>query len=88
MVEDKERTATKLRVMYFGGDRDRDFRILVNETAVAEVRLDGSRGGRFFSVDYPIPGMVMRKAEGMFTVKFEAQPDSIAGGIYEVRLME
>lgn len=87
-MRDAERRAKKLRVTYFGGDRNRDFKILVNDTVIADVRLDGSHGDEFFNVEYPVPAKVADSANGVFSVKFEAEPGSVAGGIYEVRLMK
>ncbi len=88
ILTDKQRVAKKLQVTYYGGDHNRNFKILVNNTAIATVRLDGSQGDKFFSVDYPISAEVFNAANGVFTVKFEAEPGSVAGGIYEVRLMK
>ncbi len=88
IMQDKQREAAKLRVMYFGGDRDRSFKILINDQKIASVKLDGSHGDEFYTVDYAIPAEVIKAANGVFTVKFEAEPGSVAGGIFEVRLMK
>ncbi len=88
ILQDKKREAKKLRVMYFGADRNRNFKVLINGSVVATEKLDGSHGDSFFTVDYPIPTEVAKAADGVFTVKFEAEPNSVAGGVYEVRLMK
>lgn len=87
-MQDKKNQAKKLRAMYWGGNRDRNFKIIVNGTTIATERLDGSHGDQFFTVDYPIPEEVIKSANGVFTVKFRAEPGSIAGGVFEVRLMK
>jgi hypothetical protein len=85
---DKERKAGSLRITYYGRDKDRGFKILVNGETIAEEKLDGSHGDEFFTVDYPLTEDVVQKANGQLTVKFLASEGSVAGGIYEVRLLK
>ncbi|SDL13184.1 hypothetical protein SAMN05421823_104459 [Catalinimonas alkaloidigena] len=87
-LKDKQQEAAALRVTYSGQDRDRQFDILVNETRVATVALDGSQGDTFFTVDYPLPPELIQAAsDKTLVVKFAAHPGSMAGGIYHVRLL-
>ncbi len=80
--------AARLRVDYFGQDRDRRFRILMNGVEVAQVELDGSHGNEFYSIDYPVPREAIAKAEdGVLVTEFRAEDGSTAGGVYGVRLM-
>jgi hypothetical protein len=88
VLKDKQREAKKLHVTYFGGDRGRSFKILINDTELATVQLDGSKGPEFFSVEYPIPSELVQNSDGTLAVKFQANPNSVAGGVYEVRLMK
>ncbi len=76
-----------LRITYFGGDRDRTFRIFVNNEVVAKVALDGTLGADFVEVDYAVP-TAYYKNKKTFTVKFEPVDGSVAGGIYGVRLIK
>ena len=87
-LNDKNGDAGKLRIMYFGLDNGRNFNISINGEKLADVSLDGSKGFGFYTVDYDIPQEILDKAEGKLRVKFEAAPGSVAGGIYEVRLMK
>jgi hypothetical protein len=87
-MKDPGKQATKLSVTYYGLDRDRRFRILINNQEIAKVHLDGKAGDRFFAVEYPISEAIISQATGILTVKFEAEPGSVAGGIYEVRIMK
>ncbi|PTN08691.1 glycoside hydrolase family 127 protein [Mangrovibacterium marinum] len=87
-LNDKAGDAGKLRIMYFGLDNGRNFSIRINGEKLADVSLDGSKGLEFFTVDYNIPQEILDKADGKLRVKFEAAPGSVAGGIYEVRLMK
>ena len=86
-LRDKDLQAKTLRIMYFGADRDRQHRILVNGQAIAVVVLDGSKGDSFFSVDYAIPQELVKASNGVLTIKFEAQNNAVTAGIYEVRLL-
>lgn len=88
-MNDKQGEAKKLLVVYFGADRNRNFKILVNDVEIASVKLNGSHGNNFFSESYTIPEAVLTAAtDGKLVVKFESAPGSIAGGVFEVRLMK
>ena len=87
-MKDKNKEATYLRLTYFGRDKDRSFKILINDTELAEVTLDGSHGDEFYTKDYSIPDNLVLDSDGLLTVKFVANEGSVAGGIYEVRLMK
>jgi DUF1680 family protein len=77
-----------LRVTYFGADQ-RHFDILVNGELLEEVRLEAPQPDRFIERDYAIPSGLLKAGEGStLTVKFEAKSGSMAGGIYEVRLLK
>lgn len=87
-LKDKNREAKILQMTYYGGDAGRSFDILINNKKIASVALDGSRGPEFYAVDYPIPEKIVKESpNGSLTVKFVAHKDSIAGGIYGVRLL-
>lgn len=85
---DAHRVADRLQITYWGQDRDRNFDILINNTLIATVRLQGDRGAEFFTIDYPIPVELVKNApDGRLRTEFRAHPGSIAGGIYAVRLL-
>jgi len=86
-LSDKELEAKYLRIMYFGADRDRQHKMIVNNQAIAEVFLDGSKGDNFFTVEYPLPQELVKASNGILIVKFEALNNAVTAGIYEVRLM-
>lgn len=80
--------AAELRVTYFAADRNRRFDIVVNDTVVAEVALDGRTPDRFVETTYAIPQEITdAAADGKLTVKFVAKEKSRAGGIYGLRLL-
>ncbi len=87
-LKDKNKEATYLRLTYFGKDNGRTFKILINDIELAEETLDGSHGDEFYTKDYSIPDNLVLDSDGLLTVKFVANEGSVAGGIYEVRLMK
>lgn len=87
-MKDDKKQADRIQVTYFGGDKGRTFKILVNNQKIADVVLDGSRGNDFYTVDYAIPANVIKQTNGNVIVKFEAAQGSVVGGIYEVRLLK
>ncbi len=87
-LRDPQHQAKFLRITYFGPDAGREFDILINGQRLAEVTLAEGKGADFYQVDYELPVEWVRAAEnGVLTLKFEAKPGSIAGGIYGVRLL-
>ncbi|MDX3774712.1 glycoside hydrolase family 127 protein [Chromatiaceae bacterium AAb-1] len=82
-----QQPALTLRLGYFGADSNRHFRILVNNQLLANVSLSGEQGDNFYHIDYPIPAELLGNNDSI-ELKFEANPGSIAGGIYEIRLMK
>lgn len=87
-LNDPNGEAQVLRVDYFGADSGRTFYIELNSLRIAEVTLSGEHGPVFHSVDYVIPSEALAASEdGKHSLKFIAAEDSIAGGIYGVRLL-
>ncbi|MGJ7031728.1 beta-L-arabinofuranosidase domain-containing protein [Niabella hirudinis] len=87
-LRNEKKEARKLRVTYWGADKGRRFQIRVNGLLLATVVLDGTAGDRFIEVDYHLPASVNTGQPPVLTVKFEADPGSVAGGVFEVRLMK
>lgn len=88
-LRNKDSLGEILRITYFGGDRGRTFDILLNDTLLKTVTLDGSQGSKFFDVDYIIPKEILDSVvtDETLTVKFVAKTGSMAGGVYYVRLL-
>lgn len=88
-MKDKNGEAAKLRITYYGKDKDRHFYISANDVQIADVQLDGSKGDVFYSMEYNIPTTVLNAAKGKpLTIRFNAAEKSVAGGVYEVRLLK
>ncbi|QYF92672.1 glycoside hydrolase family 127 protein [Massilia sp. PAMC28688] len=83
-LNDPKGEASILRLTFARGDAGRRFDIVVDGVKIAGVTLGAPEGEDFYTVDYPVaparPGSKM-------TVRFVAQPGSIAGGLYGLRLL-
>ncbi|HEX8235233.1 MAG TPA: DUF6805 domain-containing protein [Abditibacteriaceae bacterium] len=84
-------TANALTVRYWGSDAaqgtsKRHFDILVNDVKIAEQILENNQPGQFFDQTYPIPThLTLGKAK--VTVRFQAKPGAIAGGVFGARIV-
>lgn len=77
----------KLSCAYWGSDLGRrDFDILVNDTLVANEKLNFNRPGEFYDVEYSLPPEALA-GRSFITVKFQAKTAQIAGGVFDVRLV-
>lgn len=80
--------AAVLSVTYWGGDRDRAFDVIAGDSIVAVERLEASAPDRFVEHRYPLPPeLIAAHPEGAVPIRFVAHPGSLAGGVYEVRLL-
>ena len=80
-------TEMALQVTYFGSDEGaRRFDILVDGTLVGTQVLEGKQPAEFFDVEYLIHTDLTRSKEKV-TVRFQALPDHMAGGIYGCRMV-
>jgi DUF1680 family protein len=77
-----------LRLEYFGLDGGRQFEVWLDNNKLIDVELKGDQGPVWYSVDYPVPNALVPKNASYFRVKFVAKPGSIAGGLYQVRLLK
>jgi hypothetical protein len=59
----------------------------VNGEKVATQRLENNHPNRFFDATYLIPEKLMRD-KTKITVKFQAHPNCLAGGIFGARLIK
>jgi uncharacterized protein len=66
--------------------RRRAFDVLVDGEKITTQTLE-SHAGEFFDVEYPLPETLTRGKQRI-SVKFRAQPDSFAGGVFDVRVVQ
>ncbi len=70
---------------YWGSDAgNRTFDILVDGVKIATQTLNHEKPGQFFDVVYSIPGQLIEGKQKV-TVRFQAHPGNIAGGLYGLR---
>ncbi len=84
VLKNKDLSANKLSLTYFGKEKNRNFSILIDGVAIGNVKLDGSKGDNFYTQEYQIPKELL-KAD--VEVKFVADQGSAIANIYEVRLI-
>lgn len=88
-LSDDKLQAKILRLTYFTGDQGRHFSIWINGIKLADVSLRGESAQTFYDVDYVISDAVLKASKnGKHRVKFVAKSNSIAGGLYGVRLLK
>ncbi|CAM5180360.1 beta-L-arabinofuranosidase domain-containing protein [Alishewanella longhuensis] len=82
-------TRLLLRVGYYTGDAGRRFTITINGQTLAEVELtEQTAVDGFYHVDYAIPANLLSDSAQPFEVRFIANAQSIAGGIYQLQLLK
>ncbi|MGA2747456.1 MAG: beta-L-arabinofuranosidase domain-containing protein [Verrucomicrobiota bacterium] len=76
------RQPQELRVKYWGSDTGgREFDIFVDAEKLTTQILDNNRPGEFYETTYPLPDR-LTQGKAKVTVKFQAHPDKIAGGVF------
>jgi DUF1680 family protein len=80
-------TPVVLRCTYWGGDsgQGREFDVLVDGHKVADETIRFAKR-EFFDVECPIPAELTR-GKASVTVRFQAHPDRIAGGVFDVLVL-
>ena len=77
-----------LVVTYWGSDAgNRRFDISIDGVHLAEQTLENDQPGQFFEVTYPIPADLTR-GKSQVTIRFQAKPGAIAGGVFGARLVK
>jgi DUF1680 family protein len=81
-------TPLELVASYWGKEiGSRTFDMLVDNTIIGATSLDNSRPEGFYDVTYPIPANFTQGKESV-TVKLQAHPGSVAGGVYDLRIVK
>ncbi|MFC3579721.1 glycoside hydrolase family 127 protein [Sphingomonas hylomeconis] len=74
-----------LQATYWGGERGRDFDIMVDNVKIATQHLGEDRPGKFFDVEYVLPQALTSKKDAL-KVRFVPHDRSSAGPVFGVRL--
>ncbi|WP_228520936.1 glycoside hydrolase family 127 protein [Flavobacterium sp. HJJ] len=80
--------ARKLRITYFGADKNKDFDVYVNDTLAVSIKMDGSEGNQFIDKTIELPSAIIEGKQKILQIQFKAKPNSSITGIYEVRLLK
>ncbi|PJJ09925.1 hypothetical protein CLU83_3307 [Flavobacterium sp. 1] len=80
--------ARKVRITYFGSDKDKNFDVLVNDVLITSITMDGSEGNQFIDKIIELPAAIIEGKQKMLQIQFKAKPNSSITGIYEVRLLK
>lgn len=80
--------AKKLRLTYYGRERNRQFDIYVNEVLLSAVKMEGAGADTWTGTDYPLPESLLNNPPSTLTVKFVAKEGSTTANIFEVRLLK
>jgi DUF1680 family protein len=84
-LKDTAGKAGKIRITYYGAEKNRSFDILINNVLLKTVTLDGTKGEQFFEEEYQLPDNLKGKN---LVLKFSGRPNASIANIYEVRLMK
>jgi len=74
-----------LQATYWGEERNRSFKILVDGVTIAADTLTGDHPGAFFERDYPVP-LALTQGKASILVRFAPDLDHTAGPVFGVRL--
>jgi hypothetical protein len=75
-----------LQATYWGEERDKKFRILVDGREIAREELLGAKPAQFFEIEYPIAPELTR-GRRTITVRFEPVLGSRCGPVFGCRLI-
>ena len=77
----------QLRVAYWGSDGGREFDILVDGAKIAVQKLESKCPNKLFDVLYTIPAELLKNRTTV-TVRFQAKPNGMAGGVFGCRIVK
>ncbi len=80
--------AKKLRITYYGRERNRQFEIYVNDVLLSAVKMEGVGADTWADVDYALPESLLSNPPSTLTVKFVAKEGSTTANIFAVRLLK
>jgi hypothetical protein len=86
-LKDSKGEAKVLRLTFARTDAGRRFDILVNGQRIAEVELAADAAKEFYIRDYLLPLELVRSSGGKLWMTMKAKENSVAGGLYGLRLL-
>lgn len=86
-LDTKGETNLELNVTYWGGDGgNRNFDILIDGIKIASQKLNAEKPNDFIDKVYDIPAKLL-EVKNQITVRFQALPESMAGGVFGCKLL-
>jgi len=87
-LTDKQRQAKTLRLIFSTLDAGRQFDVFINDKLIQSITLTGDAAEEIYTKDFALPEKIVRASNGKLVIKFVAHKDSIAGGLYGLRLLK
>lgn len=84
----KGQRSVTLQLTFYGLDNNRHFDIFIDDKLLATIGLSGDKGAVFYQENIDIPAHLIADANKPFRLKFKAKENSIAGGLYGIRLLK
>lgn len=86
-LETKNNKGLQLVCTYWGSDNgNREFGIFADDVKIASQKLQSEKPNQFFDVYYDIPEKLLQDKQ-IVTIKFQALPGKMAGGLFGCRLL-
>ncbi|MCU6432591.1 glycoside hydrolase family 127 protein [Undibacterium sp. Jales W-56] len=87
-LSDAQLQAKTLRLYFSTLDAGRHFDLIINGRLIRSIRLEAHAASEIYSQDFDLPEDLVKASGGKLNVKFVAQPGSIAGALYGLRLLK
>ncbi|RYD77081.1 MAG: glycosyl hydrolase [Sphingobacteriales bacterium] len=84
-LKNKNLSAKKLSLMLYGKEANKAFSVYTNNKILQSVKLDGTNGSDFYTLEIEIPEELLTAD---MELKFVAEPKSAIANIYEIRLLK
>jgi len=84
-LKNKNLSARKLSITLFGKENNKAFSVLINNQPLRDIKLDGTKGNDFYTLEIDIPQAFLTAD---MELKFVAEASSSIANIYEIRLLK
>lgn len=84
-LNNKALDGKKIRLTFYGNEKNKVFSILINQVVIAQVKLDGGKGNVFYTQDFEIPEALLKP---QLELKLQADAGAAIANIFEVRLVK
>ncbi|WP_206484434.1 glycoside hydrolase family 127 protein [Thalassotalea sp. G2M2-11] len=88
LMQVKGEQSVTLQLTFYGLDKDRNFDVFIDDKLLSTISLTGTKGAVFYHENIDIPAHLITDPTKPFRLTFKAKENSIAGGIYGIRLLK